>query len=37
MDGYAENAKVANGFLEPGMQMITTTFAIEGMGATMRT
>ncbi len=27
--GYAENATVANGFLDPGMEMITKPFAIE--------
>jgi len=29
MTGYAENAAVSNGFLEPDMQMITKPFAME--------
>jgi DNA-binding response OmpR family regulator len=29
--GYAENATLANGFLEPGMQMITKPFAVEAL------
>ncbi|RYZ12717.1 MAG: response regulator, partial [Comamonadaceae bacterium] len=29
MTGYAENATLANGFLEPGMEMITKPFAME--------
>jgi len=29
MTGYAENTTIANGFLEPRMQMITKPFAIE--------
>ena len=28
MTGYAENAAIAGGFLEPGMEMITKPFAI---------
>ncbi|HEU0045431.1 PAS domain S-box protein [Sphingomonas sp.] len=31
MTGYAENATIANGFLEPGMEMITKPFAIEAL------
>nr|WP_257033276.1 PAS domain S-box protein [Pigmentiphaga litoralis] len=31
MTGYAENATIANGFLEPGMQMITKPFAIDAL------
>jgi CheY-like chemotaxis protein len=31
MAGYAENATIANGFLEPGMEMITKPFAIEAL------
>jgi DNA-binding response OmpR family regulator len=29
MTGYAENAALASGFLEPGMSMITKPFAME--------
>ena len=29
--GYAENATMANGFLDPGMEMITKPFAIEAL------
>ncbi|MFE8645982.1 ATP-binding protein [Sphingomonas sp. NCPPB 2930] len=29
MTGYAENATLANGFLQPGMEMITKPFAME--------
>ncbi|WP_310740873.1 PAS domain S-box protein [Aquincola sp. J276] len=36
MTGYAENAAVANGFLEPGMQMITKPFSMEVMSARLR-
>jgi DNA-binding response OmpR family regulator len=36
MTGYAENAAIANGFLEPGMQMITKPFAIEGLATRIR-
>ncbi len=36
MTGYAENATIANGFLEPGMQMITKPFAIEALAARIR-
>jgi PAS domain S-box-containing protein len=36
MTGYAENAAIANGFLEPGMQMITKPFAIEALAARIR-
>jgi len=36
MTGYAENAALANGFLEPGMQMITKPFAIEAFAARVR-
>jgi hypothetical protein len=28
MTGYAENATIASGFLEPGMQMITKPFTM---------
>ena len=31
--GYAENATLANGFLEPGMEMITKPFAVEALAA----
>ena len=36
MTGYAENAAVAEGFLEPGMAMITKPFAMEALGAKIR-
>jgi PAS domain S-box-containing protein len=36
MTGYAENATLANGFLEPGMQMITKPFAIEALATRIR-
>ncbi|MBJ6127025.1 hybrid sensor histidine kinase/response regulator [Microvirga splendida] len=29
--GYAENATLANGFLDPGMEMITKPFAVEAL------
>jgi DNA-binding response OmpR family regulator len=31
--GYAENAAMANGFLEPGMETVTKTFAIDALAA----
>ncbi len=31
MTGYAETASMANGFLEPGMEMITKPFAIDSL------
>jgi CheY-like chemotaxis protein len=31
MTGYAENAALASGFLEPGMQMITKPFPLEAL------
>ncbi|HSH77031.1 MAG TPA: PAS domain S-box protein [Herpetosiphonaceae bacterium] len=36
MTGYAENATLANGFLDPGMQMITKPFAIEALATRIR-
>ena len=36
MTGYAENATVANGFLEPGMEMITKPFAIKALATRIR-
>ena len=36
MTGYAENAAVANGFLEPGMAMITKPFAMEVLATRIR-
>ena len=36
MTGYAENATIANGLLEPGMQMITKPFAIEALATRIR-
>jgi PAS domain S-box-containing protein len=35
--GYAENATLANGFLDPGMKMITKPFAIEALATRIRT
>jgi DNA-binding response OmpR family regulator len=34
--GYAENAAIAAGFLEPGMEMITKPFATDAFGAKVR-
>jgi CheY-like chemotaxis protein len=34
--GYAENAVVGNGLLDPGMQIITKPFAIEALGNKIR-
>jgi CheY-like chemotaxis protein len=34
--GYAENAVIGNGHLEPGMQVITKPFAIEALGEKIR-
>jgi CheY-like chemotaxis protein len=36
MTGYAENAAIASGFLEPGMQMITKPFAMEVLASRIR-
>jgi DNA-binding response OmpR family regulator len=36
MTGYAETAAMANGFLEPGMEMITKPFPIESLAARIR-
>ncbi|MFT8246136.1 PAS domain-containing protein [Roseomonas sp. BN140053] len=36
MTGYAENATLASGFLEPGMAMITKPFAMEHMATRVR-
>ncbi|UZK70952.1 PAS domain S-box protein [Sphingomonas sp. S1-29] len=36
MTGYAENATIANGFLDPGMEMITKPFAIEALVTRIR-
>jgi PAS domain S-box-containing protein len=35
--GYAENATLANGFLDPGMEMITKPFAVETLATKIRT
>ncbi len=37
MTGYAENAALASGFLEPGMAMITKPFAMEALATRIRT
>jgi CheY-like chemotaxis protein len=34
--GYAENAAVASGFLDQGMEMITKPFAVEALAARIR-
>jgi PAS domain S-box-containing protein len=36
MTGYAENAALASGFLEPGMEMITKPFAMEALASRIR-
>lgn len=36
MTGYAENATIANGFLDPGMSMITKPFAIDALVTRIR-
>ena len=36
MTGYAENAAIAGGFLEPGMAMITKPFAMEALAGRIR-
>ena len=36
MTGYAENAALANGFLEPGMSMLTKPFAMEALATRIR-
>ena len=36
MTGYAENAALASGFLEPGMMMITKPFAMDVLAARIR-
>jgi PAS domain S-box-containing protein len=36
MTGYAENAAIASGFLEPGMSMITKPFAMEALASRIR-
>ncbi|WIJ24822.1 PAS domain S-box protein [Devosia sp. RR2S18] len=36
MTGYAENATLASGFLEPGMQMITKPFPMETLASRIR-
>ena len=36
MTGYAENATIANGFLEPGMEMITKPFAVDALSIRIR-
>jgi PAS domain S-box-containing protein len=36
MTGYAENAAMANGFLAPGMEMMTKPFALDALAARIR-
>ena len=36
MTGYAENAAMANGFLAPGMEMVTKPFAVDALAARIR-
>ncbi|MET0743577.1 MAG: PAS domain S-box protein [Microvirga sp.] len=35
--GYAENAAITSGFLEPGMEMMTKPFAVETLATRLRT
>jgi CheY-like chemotaxis protein len=35
--GYAQNAAIGNGLLEPGMAMLSKPFALEALGAKIRT
>lgn len=35
--GYAENATLANGFLDAGMEMMTKPFAVEALTLKIRT
>jgi CheY-like chemotaxis protein len=34
--GYAENATIASGFLEPGMEMLTKPFAVQALATKVR-
>jgi DNA-binding response OmpR family regulator len=34
--GYAENTAMANGFLAPGMEMVTKPFAIDALASRIR-
>jgi CheY-like chemotaxis protein len=34
--GYAENAALSNGFLAPGMEMVTKPFAVDALAARIR-
>ncbi|WP_163545068.1 hypothetical protein, partial [Klebsiella pneumoniae] len=34
--GYAENAAVGNGYLEPGMQVLTKPFVMEALASRIR-
>ncbi|MBV8836015.1 MAG: response regulator, partial [Alphaproteobacteria bacterium] len=36
MTGYAENAAMANGFLAPGMELVTKPFAVDALAARIR-
>ena len=36
MTGYAENAAIASGFLEAGMELITKPFPIEALASRIR-
>ena len=36
MTAYAENAVIANGFLEPGMEMITKPVPLEALASRIR-
>jgi hypothetical protein len=36
MTGYAENAAVGHGFLEPGMEMITKPFPLDVLAERIR-
>jgi CheY-like chemotaxis protein len=36
MTGYAENAAIGGGFLDPGMAMVTKPFALEALATRIR-
>jgi CheY-like chemotaxis protein len=36
LTGYAENATLANGFLQPGMAMLTKPFSLKVLGTKVR-
>jgi DNA-binding response OmpR family regulator len=36
LTGYAENATLSNGFLQPGMAMLTKPFSLQALGRRIR-